>query len=185
MRRRFRTPRERRPNAEPAGTFHAPSGSAIRSGSDNGPAFIRGGTRSGLFLHFSRAYFTFTGMTKPLALVAYENLMPGSRLLNRLQDLGYRVQVLSDAAKLVAQAEALKPLLVIVDLVSKTTDVCAAIAEMKQNPHTTHIPILAYADSKEAKLQKSARESGASMVASDAAIFDQFPQMLDQLLAVE
>jgi len=124
-------------------------------------------------------------MTKPLALVAYENLMPGSRLLNRLQDLGYRVQVLSDAAKLVAQAEALKPLLVIVDLVSKTTDVCAAIAEMKQNPNTTHIPILAYADSKEAKLQKSARESGASMVASDAAIFDQFPQMLDQLLAVE
>ena len=124
-------------------------------------------------------------MTKPLALVAYENLMPGSRLLNRLQDLGYRVQVLSDAAKLVAQAEALKPLLVIVDLVSKTTDVCAAIAEMKQNPNTTHIPILAYAGSKEAKLQKSARESGASMVASDDAIFDQFPQMLDQLLAVE
>jgi PleD family two-component response regulator len=117
--------------------------------------------------------------------VAYENLMPGSRLINRLQDLGYRVQVLSDAANLAAQAEALKPLLVMVDLISTYTDVCAAIAEMKKNPNTTHIPILAYTSSKETKLQKLARESGASMVASDDAIFDQFPQMLDQLLAVE
>ena len=34
-------------------------------------------------------------MTQPLALVFYEKLMPGSQLVNRLQDLNYRVQAVT------------------------------------------------------------------------------------------
>ena len=40
---------------------------------------------------FCAALFQAVGMTQPLALVWYEKLMPGSKLVNRLQDLGYRV----------------------------------------------------------------------------------------------
>ncbi len=36
-------------------------------------------------------------MTQPLALVFYEKLMPGSQLVNRLQDLNYRVQAVNDS----------------------------------------------------------------------------------------
>ena len=39
-------------------------------------------------------------MTKPLALVFYERLMPGSQLVNGLQDLGYRVLAITEAALL-------------------------------------------------------------------------------------
>jgi len=57
-------------------------------------------------------------MIQPLALVLYEKLMPGSQLVNRLQDLHYRVQPLADAGQLVACAEAEGPMLVLADLES-------------------------------------------------------------------
>ena len=37
---------------------------------------------------------------QPLALVLYEKLLPGTQLVNRLQDLNYRVQTVNDAALL-------------------------------------------------------------------------------------
>ena len=39
-------------------------------------------------------------MSEPLAILHYSNLMPGGQLANRLQDLGYRVQMLADMAAL-------------------------------------------------------------------------------------
>ncbi len=40
-------------------------------------------------------------MTEPLALVLYERLLPGSQVVNRLQDLRYRVQTVAEARLLV------------------------------------------------------------------------------------
>ena len=40
-------------------------------------------------------------MIQPLALVFYERLLPGSQVVNRLQDMRYRVQVVGDPAGLV------------------------------------------------------------------------------------
>ena len=44
-------------------------------------------------------------MLQPLAIVFYERLMPGSQLVNRLQDLNYRVLALNNAARLVATVQ--------------------------------------------------------------------------------
>ena len=41
-------------------------------------------------------------MSQPLAVVFYERLMPGSQLVNRLQDLNYRVLAINNAALLAA-----------------------------------------------------------------------------------
>jgi PleD family two-component response regulator len=124
-------------------------------------------------------------MTKPLALVLYENLLPGSQLVNRLHDLGYRVLTVADANTLVEQAQQTKPLVVILDLVSRDKDVCAAILALKQTAATAHVPVLAFASRKNAKLQAAAQTAGATLVASDTAILEQLPQMLDQVLMVE
>jgi len=51
---------------------------------------------------------------QPLALVFYERLMPGSQLVNRLQDLNYRVLSLSDATRLMATVQRESPLLLFV-----------------------------------------------------------------------
>ena len=60
---------------------------------------------SGNFSLFARFLFAFyrplfqaSCMTQPLALVLYEKLLPGSQLVNRLQDLNYRVQTIADPA---------------------------------------------------------------------------------------
>ncbi len=124
-------------------------------------------------------------MTKPLALVFYENLLPGSQLINRLADLGYRVLSFHDGYLLLDQSEREKPLLILVDLTSKRTDVCGEIKKLRANLTTKHIPVLAFASEKNAALQQAAREAGATLVSSDSAILDQLPHLLKQVLEIE
>ena len=119
-------------------------------------------------------------MTTPLALVFYENLLPGSQLVNR-----YRVQTVSDVQTLVLQALQDKPLIVVTDLVAGSADVCAVIRELKRNPETRHIPVIAFTDLKNEELQSAATTAGATMVAGNDAILDQLPELLEQALQVE
>ena len=124
-------------------------------------------------------------MTTPLALAFYENLLPGSQLVNGLQDLGYRVQTISDVQTLVLQCLQEKPLVVVADLAAANGDVCAAIRELKRNPETKHIPVIAFTDLKNEKLQAVASAAGATIVAGSDAILDHLPQLLEQALQVE
>jgi CheY-like chemotaxis protein len=124
-------------------------------------------------------------MTKPLALVFYEKLLPGSQLINRLTDLDYRVLSFHDSYLLEDQSEREKPLVIIADLSSNKTDVCAAIKKLRENPATEHIPVLAFTAEKNVKLQEAARTAGATLVASDTVILDQLPQLLDQALHLD
>src|SRR5580698_6169919 len=103
-------------------------------------------------LHFAVRCVTLIPMSKPLALVYYSNLMPGSQLAGRLQDLGYRVQSVSGAALLPAACESEMPLVVIAEL-APAADVCAAVAHMKANPATQHIPVLGFARAHHAATQ--------------------------------
>ena len=124
-------------------------------------------------------------MTKPLALVVYAEILPGSQLVNRLQDLDYRVLTLADPKELLATAQQEKPLLVILALEGEVDICCAAIQELKSNAETAHIPLLAFGPQKESKLQQAAAEAGANLVASDSAILSQLHQLLEQILGVE
>ncbi|MGO8927719.1 MAG: hypothetical protein ACLQU3_12610 [Limisphaerales bacterium] len=124
-------------------------------------------------------------MTKPLALVLYEKLLPGSQLVNRLQDMNYRVQAIADADRLVECAEQDKPMLVLADLESTRDDVCPAVARLKQNAATKHLPVIAFSGENAAELQAAARAAGATLVVSEAAILNHLPQFLDQALQVE
>ena len=124
-------------------------------------------------------------MTQPLALVLYEKLLPGSQLVNRLQDLKYRVQTVADAGMLVECAEQATPMLVLADLESSRNDVCAAIARLKQHPATKHLPIIAFRGEKSADLEIAAQAAGATLVVSESAILSHLAQCLDQALQVE
>ena len=124
-------------------------------------------------------------MTQPLALVFYENLLPGTQLVNRLQDLGYRVRVAASAMTLVAQAEQEKPMLVLADLRSRNADLCQVIRELRGKPSTEHIPVLAFLAKSDDKMQEAARSAGATMVALEDAILPQLPQLLARVLEVE
>ena len=124
-------------------------------------------------------------MTQPLALVVYEKLLPGTQLVNRLQDLNYRVRAVTDPNALLTCAQQEKPLLVLADLVSTRNDICNAIAQLKKEPSTQHIPVIAIAKDGDAALLRAAQAAGATLIASETAILSHLSQFLDQALQVE
>lgn len=124
-------------------------------------------------------------MIKPLALVLYEKILPGSQLVNRLRDLNYRVQSLSDSAQLVQQAEEAKPMLVLADLNSSRNNVCEALAKLKQTPATQHLPVIAFGADHSPALETAARKAGVTLLVSDSAILTHLSQFLDRALQVE
>jgi CheY-like chemotaxis protein len=124
-------------------------------------------------------------MTQPLALVLYEKLLPGSQIVNRLQDLNYRVEVITDPALLANAAEQSKPLLVLADLESTHQNVCAALGRLKQNPATEHLPLIAFSGESTQDLQAAAQAAGITLLVTEAAILNHLPQLLEQALHIE
>jgi len=124
-------------------------------------------------------------MTQPLALVVYEKLLPGTQVVNRLQDLNYRVRAVMDSNTLVAIARQEKPMLVLADLDSTRNDICRVIAELKSDALTQHIPVIAIAKEGDATLLKAAQAAGATLIAGETAILSHLSHYLDQALQVE
>lgn len=124
-------------------------------------------------------------MTQPLALVLYEKLLPGTQLVNRMQDLGYRVHTVPGADGLVACAEQEKPMLVLADLFATKGKVVEVIERLRKNAATSHLPVIAFADEKETALQEAARAAGATLVINEAALLTHLQQFLEQALRLD
>ncbi len=124
-------------------------------------------------------------MTQPLALVLYERLLPGSQIVNRLQDLNYRVQTIADPGLLVECAEQAKPLLVLADLESTRSNVSHAIGRLKQNLATKHLPVIAFGGENAPGLIEAAQAAGVTLIVGEAAILNHLSQLLEQALQIE
>ena len=128
-------------------------------------------------------------MTKPLALIFYENLLTGNQLLNRLSDLDYRTLAVTDLGKLIEQAATEKPLVLIVELGALAERVCGTIRSLRAAPATRHIPILAYVQPKDrkedAKLTEHAQTAGANLVVGEPLLLPHLAQLLDQALRLD
>jgi CheY-like chemotaxis protein len=128
---------------------------------------------------------TLICVTQPLALLFYERLLPGTQLVNRLQDLGYRVQTVATADDLPALTSAGLPLLVLADLQAGRGDLWRAFRAIRADPATAHVPILAFYGSEGAALAASAQEAGATLVVQDTALLNHLPQILNRALEVD
>lgn len=115
----------------------------------------------------------------------YDNLIPGSPLVNKLEDLGYRVAALHEPSLLTIHAQQQKPLVVLADLESTRGDVCAAISNLRRNPTTRHLPVIAFGPDSNTTLQQGARTAGATLVVNKSGLLDQLEVLLDQALSVE
>ena len=109
--------------------------------------------------------------------------MLGGQLSVRLQDLGYRVQTVHDAATLQEQCEREKPLVLLAEVTDRPGD-CAGIALVKKSPATSHVPVLAFSISQDKALQAAAEQAGVSLLAGNTAVLEHLPQLLDQVLEV-
>ena len=111
--------------------------------------------------------------------------MPGSQLVNRLQDLGYRVQTVADASALVATAASAGALVAFVDLVSSHADLAEVIAQLRRDPGTEHLPVVAFCSERETALQTAASQAGATLVVSGTALLHHLKPLLDRALTVD
>jgi CheY-like chemotaxis protein len=123
-------------------------------------------------------------MLQPLAIVFYEKLMPGSQLVNRLQDLSYRVLALNNSALLAATAKRESPLLVFVDL-DAPGDVCGAIQRIKADDASAHLPVIAFAPDNQAELLAAGQQAGANLVVGETTLGEHLPELLEQALRVD
>lgn len=124
-------------------------------------------------------------MTQPLALLLYERLLPGSQLVNKLDDLHYRVQTLTDPRQAVGLAGQIRPMIVLVDVETGRPDMCESIASLRGNPTTSHLPVIAFGSDTTPEPLAAARSAGATLTVSDAAILNHLPQFLEQALDVQ
>jgi CheY-like chemotaxis protein len=124
-------------------------------------------------------------MTKPLALIVYESLLPGRQVVSRFEDLGYRVETLSDASGLVTLAEAKKPLVVVVDLDVRRSDAVAAIKLLREHPSTSHVPVIAFGRRAGEQSHAQAHAAGAAIVVNDTTIVPHLAQFLEQALQLD
>ena len=124
-------------------------------------------------------------MMKPLAFVCSENMVLGTQLVDRLQDLGYRVEIISDAGQLSAQTRSARPFVIVSDLVSRGTDVVPVIKGLRQDKETAHIPIIGMTTNPNQQFHADAIAAGASVVTMESGILTQLPQLLDMALAVD
>ncbi|HAQ99910.1 MAG: hypothetical protein ACJ0BN_04570 [Limisphaerales bacterium] len=124
-------------------------------------------------------------MSTPLVLLFYEKLIPGSQIVNRLQDLGYRVSSVTQSDKLIDEVRKHHPMALVMDLHSKTGDIPLSIQTLKEDLETQHIPVLAFAEVNNEDLHEKARLAGAKLIAGEEAVLDQLPHLMEHLLEVD
>ena len=142
------------------------------------------GARAKSVLHLFQFAVKGLGVTQPLAIILHERLMPGSQLVNRLQDLKYRVLATSEAATLAEAVRTEMPLLLFVDM-QTTGDIPSVISQIKGDAATAHVPIIAFAPDAETALAETAKNSGANLAVGDSAVLNHLTQLIDRALAVE
>ncbi len=121
-------------------------------------------------------------MTQPLALLWYGTLLLGGRLADKLQELGYRVEVLSSPESLVEDAQRHKPLVALMGVDSQPDRVTSAISRLSQTPATAHLPVIAVVSAHNNALQQSALAAGAKLAVPDTVILDYLENFLQQAL---
>lgn len=121
---------------------------------------------------------------QPLAIVFYERLMPGSQLVNRLQDLNYRVLAVNNPALLAATVRRESPLLVFVDLEARG-DIPGAIAKIRAEAATNHVPVIAFATDKKTDLLATAQTAGANLTVGESALSGHLETLLEQALHLD
>jgi CheY-like chemotaxis protein len=76
-------------------------------------------------------------------------------------------------------------MLLLADLSGDRLKVCSAIARLKQNPATRHVPVIAFGNEDSPEIQKGALEAGVTLIVSESAILNHLSECLDQALSLE
>ena len=115
----------------------------------------------------------------------FDRLLPGSQLVNRMQDKGYRVITVAAPDQLIDACRRDKPILLIADVPERSDGVCAALTLLHQTPDTSHVPVIAVIPSDSPDTEQAARKTGAKLVVQDSVVLAHLEQFLEQALQLD
>lgn len=124
-------------------------------------------------------------MAAPLVLALVPDLMFASRIEGTLQQLGYRVTVVKDAAALQAAARGDGPALVLVDLAARGVEVPAAIAALKTDVATRALPVVAFGPHLDETAREAAVAAGADAVVANSKLALDLPRLVARYAAAD
>jgi CheY-like chemotaxis protein len=128
--------------------------------------------------------FYATRMSEPLALVLGQRGVIASQLTQRLEQLHYRVKVISNPSELAGIAEQHQAMIVLADAEDTSIELLTAINRLHLSPATSHIPIIAFARDMNESLQGQLTAKGATMSVPETAVLDHLPQLLSRALEI-
>ena len=99
-----------------------------------------------------------------------------------LQSMGYRVSTASDGAEAIAQAERLLPDLIVLDLELPRVSGYEAAAQLRANPETRHIPLIAATGFSHQRQLDRARQAGFDEIVLKPAEPDALVEVIERLL---
>ena len=99
-----------------------------------------------------------------------------------LQAMGYRVSTASDGEQAIAQAERLLPDLIVLDLELPRISGYEAAAQLRSNPETRHIPLIALTGFSHDSQLDRARAAGFDEIAIKPCDPDSLMQLIERLL---
>jgi len=99
-----------------------------------------------------------------------------------LQSMGYRVSTASDGAEAIAQAVRLLPDLIVLDLELPRVSGYEAAAQLRANPETRHIPLIAATGFSHQRQLDRARQAGFDEIVVKPAEPDALVEVIERLL---
>jgi CheY-like chemotaxis protein len=117
-------------------------------------------------------------MAERLVLALVPDLMFATQIEQVLEHLGYAPAFVRDAAALLARAREEPPALVLLDLAARGVDVPAVIQELKADPATGTLPIVAFGPHLDAAAVAAARAAGADTVVANSKLAFDLPGLL-------
>jgi CheY-like chemotaxis protein len=124
-------------------------------------------------------------MTKPLAILLHERVIPGSQVAARFEELEYRVVTVEQPGALLETARREMPMIVVADLTNRQGDVLAAIAALRTEAATAHVPVVAYGVREDERQRAAARAAGVKVLATESTIVPHLLQFVEHALQLD
>jgi CheY-like chemotaxis protein len=122
-------------------------------------------------------------MTSPLALIYFQSPLVGNQLVNRLQDLQYRVDSTSTPPDFLGRARGGGVMLVLADVEGADETLLETLRTLRTEDATRHIPIIAFATNK--TTLDYAQKAGCTIAVEASVLLAHLPTILEQALQLE
>lgn len=123
-------------------------------------------------------------VTEPLALLLCSRGLIATQLAERLEALNYRMATIVNPAELIPSAAQERAMVVLADLEGRDDAVIAAVANLRSNQGTEHIPVIGFKRELNEATQADLSGRGFAVVVNDQAILSHLPLLLERALDI-